>query len=77
MDKTFFTSPSFVVSKSCVFIPDDPILHVSKLTHEFLEHKISIGEKTIEWPPPNPDLNPIKKIDSQLWRWTYMKVSNK
>ena len=36
--------------------------YLSKFTCEFFEDKRFMGEKIIEWPPSNPDLNLIKNL---------------
>ena len=46
---------------------DNAPSRVSKLTREFFEHK---GEKIIEWPPSNPNLNPFEN----LWLVVKMKL---
>ena len=52
--------------QSCSFKVKYAFMHnnVSKLTREFFEHKRLAGEKIMEWPPLNPDLNPIKNLSS-------------
>ena len=54
----------------CVFIHNNASSHVSKLTHEFFEHKRITGEKKMEWPPTSPDMNPIEN----LWSFEKMKL---
>ena len=37
-------------------------MHVSKLTHKYIEHKQLTGEKIMEWTPSSLDLNPIENL---------------
>ena len=45
---------------------DNAPSHISKLTREFSKHKSCTGEKIMEWPPSNPDLNPIENLWSAV-----------
>ena len=65
IDKTFFAlykseSNSFKVK--CVFMHNNPPLHVSKLTCEFFKHKSFTREKIMEWSLSRPDLNQIENL---------------
>ena len=59
MDKAFFTwykSQSHRFKVKYVSMHDNAPSHVSKLTHEFFEHKRFTGEKIMEWIPSSPNL---------------------
>ena len=67
MDKTLFAwyelqSHTFKVKSA--FIHDIAPSHVSKLIHEFFEHKRFAEEKIMEWPSSSPELNPIENLCS-------------
>ena len=64
-EKTFFAwykSPSRSFKVKCVSMHDNAPSHVSKLTHEFFEHKRSTGEKIMERLSLSPDVNLIENL---------------
>ena len=47
---------------------DNTPSHAARLNEQFLEGKRVSGERIMEWPPQNSDLNPIEN----LW-WSIVK----
>ena len=58
------------LKETCVFMHDNTPSHVSKLTCEFFEYKISIGENIMEWSLSSPDLNLIENL------WSLVKTKS-
>ena len=73
LDATFFhwykTQPRRLKTK-WTFMHDNAPSHASRLTRQILEAKRISGERIMEWPPQNSDLNPIEN----LWSIVKMKL---
>ena len=65
-----FHGASLSLSVKCVFMYDNALSRVSKLTCEFFEHKRFTGEKIMEWLTLSPDQNhTVSCEDKVIWRW--------